>query len=147
MEILKKLFGLKKQKYAQIKISPLPDDLLEKLIKAGCTTPKQCYGNCLSAVTNHLLAEKYVLCFAEIKSGEKLGHAVIKLKDKYYDPTLEIQNQKPIRYWLHTEFSKSELRDFVKEQHKHIAPKDGEIEVYPPNLREDGTIVCEEINS
>jgi len=39
------------------------------------------------------------------------------------------------------------LRTFVKEQHKHIVPSNGEIEIYPPALREDGTIVCEEIKS
>ncbi|MBU6958016.1 hypothetical protein KRR23_09730 [Pseudomonas sp. CVAP len=147
MKILKTLFGLKKSSLARIEISSLPKDLLGKLMMAGCTAPKQCYANCLSAVTNHLLAETYVLCYVEIASGEKLGHAVIKIGDNYYDPTLEPQNVRPVRYWLHTEFSKSEVRDFVRAQHEHIIKTNGGIEIYPPSLRVDGKIVCEEIKS
>jgi hypothetical protein len=147
MGILRKLFSSKKHGYTQIKISPLPDDLLEKLVVAGCTTPNQCYGNCLSAVTNYLLAEKYVLCFVEIEGGERLGHAVIKVKDRYYDPTLEPQGQMPAKYLLHTEFSKREVRDFVKERHKHVLPTENGMEIYPPALRLDGKIVCEKIDA
>ncbi|SDT18965.1 hypothetical protein [Pseudomonas granadensis] len=145
MKILKKLFGSKKDNLTQLEISSMPADLLGKLVAVGCTTPKHCYANCLYAVTNHLLAEKYVLCYVEIQSGEKLGHALIKIGDNYYDPTLEPQNVRAVKYWLHTEFSKEEVRDFVLAQHKDVIKIGNGIEIYPPSLTVDGKIVCEEI--
>lgn len=69
----------------------------------------------------------------------------LRYDENYYDPTLEPQNVKPEKYWLHTEFSKSEVRDFVLTQHENLIKTNGGMEIYPPSLRVDGTIVCEEI--
>jgi hypothetical protein len=131
----------------EIEMTPLPSGLLQQLGNVGCTVPKQCYANCLAAVANYLLAEKYVLCFVEIESGERLGHAVIKIDGNYYDPTLEPQAPHKVKYWWHSEYTKTELRDFVKAQYKDIVPKNGGIEVFPPSLRQDGTVVCEEVTA
>ncbi|WP_433741151.1 hypothetical protein [Pseudomonas putida] len=129
----------------QIEMTPLPSVWLQQLHNAGCTVPKRCYGNCLDAVTNYQLAEKYVLCFVELANGEKLGHAVIKVNEHYYDPTLEPQGPHQVKYWWHSEYTKTELRDFVKAQYRDVTPNNGQMEVFPPSLRQDGTVVCEEV--
>lgn len=130
----------------EITVQKIPQILMTKLTANGCTRPKHCFSNCAQAVTNFGLADTYVLCFAEIPYSGKLGHALIKVGNHYYDPTLEPQGVAGARYWLHTEFSKQELREFVINYFKDAQPtEDSCIEVYPPALRKDGKVVCEEI--
>ena len=117
------------------------------LINSQCTEPNQCFRNCALAVSNFDLAERYVLCFLEDHHGNKHGHAVIKANGKYFDPTLELKPGWVKKYWSHTEMTKNELRTFVTNWYQEIKTNEnGEPEVYPPALLNNGDIACVKVN-
>jgi hypothetical protein len=129
----------------EILVQQMPKAFRDELEKKGCTVPKHCFANCSLAVTNLGIADTYVLCFVEMPDGEKQGHALIKIRGNYYDPTLE-QVLPAAHYWLKKEFSKDELIAFVKTCNTDTKiDAFGNVEIYPPALRSDGEIVCEEI--
>jgi hypothetical protein len=119
---------------------------LERFGSNNCCTPNQCFSNCAKAVTNFDLAEKYVLCFVAQVGGRRYGHAIVKLGEKYFDPTLQPQGLSGLRYWMSSEYTKKEVRNLVRENFPKIKAVGGHIEVYPPALKSDGTIVFEEIS-
>lgn len=148
---LKKLFKskCKNRSRTAIQVSAMPPELLEKITAYGCSVPKQCFANCSLLLSNYDVADKYVLCFVKTPSGAEYGHALIKIGGEYFDPTLEPQGLiSKSRYYFWREFDKSELRLFVSKWHEDIKPNEnGEVDVYPPALKSDGTISCEAISA
>lgn len=130
----------------KINVGKIPSNLMKNLFEKRCAEPNQCFRNCALAVSNFDLADTYVLCFAEDHHGNFHGHAIIKIDEKYFDPTLEMKPGWVKGYWAHTEMTKHELREFVMNWYQGIeANEDGEVEVYPPALLKSGEIACQKV--
>ncbi|WP_340481290.1 hypothetical protein [Vibrio anguillarum] len=128
-----------------IKVDKLPNNLYKKFQSRGLTQANHCFMNCSALVNNELLADKYVLCVIKERNGKKHTHAIIKIEDQYYDPTLNHRLDDVENYWFHSCMDRFEIRDFLKQWYGDIFAKSKEAEVYPPALRKDGRVVCEAI--
>ena len=130
----------------EIVVSRIPDELFKNLQKNNCTGVSHCFANCALAVLNFNLADRYVLCFAQRVGEAKVGHALIKVGGKYYDPTLGSQDITNVTYYAHTEFSAQGLRDFIKSS-QNISVSNGGAQAYPPALLADGSIRCVQVDA
>ena len=129
----------------EIFVNSLPYDKLTQFLSNNCCAPKSCFSNCAQAVTNFDLAEMYVLCFVALPNGRRYGHAIVKLSGKYFDPTLQPQGISGLRYWIHSKYTKERVRQMARANFPDVKAVGGHIEVYPPALKSDGTVVYEEI--
>lgn len=130
----------------EIFVNSMSSDELARFASNNCCTPNQCFSNCALAVTNFDLAEKYVLCFVAQADGRRYGHAIVNLRGEYFDPTLQIRGFPSLRYWVNSEYTKKDLRNLVRAKFPNVEAVRGHIEVYPPALKSDGTIVFDEIS-
>jgi len=130
----------------KLQVGKIPSELMDGLIENICTEPNQCFRNCTLAVCNFDLADAYVLCFIEDHHGNFHGHAIIKIRESYFDPTLEMKPGWVREYWAHTEMTKQELFEFVLKWYQGIeVNEEGEMEVYPPALLKNGEIACQKV--
>lgn len=129
-----------------IVIEALPQQTLEAFARSGCCIPNQCFRNAALAVANHDLAERYVLCFVAQGDDREYGHAIVKIGASYYDPTLQPQGLPSLKYRLHSEYTKHELRDITLRGQTTGAASNGFAHVYPPALKSSGEIVFEPIS-
>ena len=126
-------------------ISPLPVDLRNLLESKGCMIPNDCYHNCGKAVSELIPRARYVLCFASFNQSDLVGHAVIKLGRRYYDPTLETQPRLLQRTKCEFVYSLSRtgLKEFMDASYSgKPVNRDGLIEVSYPEFLSNGNIGC-----
>lgn len=128
---------------SNLKVDPLPQGLLKKFEELGCCAPNQCFRNAGLLVTNHELAQRYVLCFVSQEGAQEVAHAIVKIGNAYYDPTLQSQNLKNLQYRFHSEYTRQEVQEMVMANQVVEAIPGGFAEVYPPVLKSNGAIVYE----
>lgn len=97
------------------------DDLLEL---------KACFNNSFNCVTSGYFEDaSYVLCVGLMFETIPFEHAIIKVGDKYYDPTLQKYSKDGEReLYAITEFDASELYDFADATEQSMG------NAYPPDL-------------
>lgn len=130
----------------------MPRDLASWLQAQNHCIPKLCYHNCFLAVMRNLFdtsssllnkiglwrrtapiySLQYVLGWTTHKTdGIRTPHALIKLNDKYYDPTIEPQGHlDDSTFELEKEFTSDELLALLKSNFSHkqiVAMKQGEM--------------------
>lgn len=102
-----------------MKISNIPPSLDKILTNSNLKQQNMCFMNCYLAVMNTISKPEfdlhYVLATVSNGEGERFAHALLKMGNKYYDPTLEpIGLHMACSYEIEREFSKMEIVDLLK---------------------------------
>ena len=129
-----------------IAVEALLPQALQAFDQLGCCVPNQCFRNEALAVANHDLAEHYVLCFVAQGEDREYGHAIVRIGESHYDPTLQSQQRSNLHYRLHSEYSKQKLRQLTLQGQTAAPGRDSVANVYPPALKSSCEIVFEPIS-
>lgn len=123
-----------------MQITNLPDPTLAKLIQDGMADRNHCYMNAARLVlNNHFGDAEYVLCWVTDSAGGVHGHAVVKAKGHYWDPTLQAASASVTNYMFVKMFTRSELIKFIEES---CGPGSITTGFHPPALFPGGRIEC-----
>lgn len=111
----------------KIKISLLSDMFSSEeveYIKSNFSIPHECHKNCLAfcwyCEKRYESIRFVVVSIAEFngKPVPGLGHCVVKIGNRYFDPTLD----SPSEFYLDYEYTVDEITDIYEAEHEYLIP-------------------------